>query len=183
MVLNPKLSQSVVSWCLESALGLIFKAAESIGDKLDQKKARGYFEDYTLNSDVTGIQISQMLYDLKKRKYIEIGEGDSVKLTDKAKIKIIDRIGKTLEIDGKYRLISFDIPESKRANRDAFRRAIKKLGFKQVQKSLWVTNRNVGEYVDIAAKEYKVSDYIAYFVVDKSNIDKYLQKVAERSID
>ena len=179
MVHNPKLSQSVVSWCLESALGLIFSAVESVGDKLDQKKARKYIRDNNKDSSVSNQQVSQMFYSLKKRKYLEILENNTLKLTNKAKIKIIDQISIKCENDHKYRLISFDVPEIMRTNRDNFRRAIKRMGFKQVQKSLWVIDRNVGALVDIVAKEYGVSDYIAYFVADRSNIDKYMQKVLE----
>ena len=123
-----------------------------------------------------------MVYELKKSKYIEIDEGDSVKLTNKAKIKLIDRIADTNINDGKLRLVSFDIPEIKRTNRNNFRRAIKRMGFRQVQKSLWVNNRNVGELVEMAAVEYKVSDYVAYFVAERSNIDHHISDVFKKSV-
>jgi CRISPR-associated endonuclease Cas2 len=176
MVHNPKNSQMILVWCLESALGLIFKAAEVIGEKISRSELNEYFSQNT-SEEVSSRQISKMIYELKKRDYLDWSEGDSVRLTEKAKIKIIDQISETKERDGKYRLISFDIPEIKRQNRNNFRRAIKRIGFKQVQKSLWVSDRNVGELVEAAANEYKVNDYIAYFVADKSNIDKYLKKV------
>ncbi|MEM6997918.1 MAG: hypothetical protein AAF413_03335 [Patescibacteria group bacterium] len=40
--------------------------------------------------------------------------------------------------DGKWRIISYDIPESDRMLRNAVRRLIKDLGMKQLQRSIWV---------------------------------------------
>jgi len=138
-----------------------------------------YLHENVSSPDITNRKLNQTIYDLKRRNYIDFGPSDSVILTNKAKIKIIDKIIKTKKQDGHYRLISFDIPEDKRNNRNNFRRAIKRMGFKQVQKSLWVSKENVGELVEIAANEYKVSQYIAYFIVDKSNIDSHLNKLFE----
>lgn len=178
MVHISKDSNKAVIWCLEFALTLIFKAAEGIGAKLNRSELNQYFAQ-NCKTEISNRQISQMVYDLKRKKYIEFGKGDSVKLTEKAKIKIIDKISNTKVRDGKYRLISFDIPEIKKSNRNNFRRAIKRIGFKQVQKSLWVSDRNVGDLVDLAIKEYEVDDYVAYFLSGRSNIDKYLGKTLE----
>jgi len=40
--------------------------------------------------------------------------------------------------DGKWRLVMFDIPESKRTMREALRRKLKGLGFASFQKSAWI---------------------------------------------
>lgn len=44
--------------------------------------------------------------------------------------------------DGKWRLISFDIPESKRVVRDLLRYRLKQWGFEPKQKSLWITKKD-----------------------------------------
>lgn len=177
MVHNPKNSQKVMSWCLETAIVLIFNTVESIGSRIKHSELGRYLSQSTSDLNISGRQISSMVYDLKRRNYIEIEDGDSVKLTNKAKIKIIDQIASTNNVDGKCRLISFDIPETKRTNRNNFRRAIKRIGFRQVQKSLWVSNRNVSDLVELAIKEYKVSEYVAYFVADRSNIDSHIANI------
>jgi hypothetical protein len=124
--------------------------------------------------------ISRALRSLKKRGMIievtDSGGQKSVAFTNKAALKLLDRISEKLDWDGKYRLLSFDIPEAQKTKRNQFRRAIKRLGFKQIQKSLWACNKNIANYVDLAAKEYNVDPYIAYFVADKSNIDDHIKK-------
>lgn len=176
MVHNPKNSSKALLWCLESAIGLIHEAIiGKIG--ISSNGLRKYFRENTRSLDVSDRQISQMVYDLKRREYISFGEGDSVVLTNKAKIKIIDQVVRDERKDGKYRFISFDIPESKRLRRDNFRLAIKRMGFCQVQKSLWVCEYNLGDLVEAAIAEFEVDDYVAYFVADKTNIDDHIQKV------
>jgi DNA-binding transcriptional regulator PaaX len=179
MVHNPKNSQKILGWCLESAINLVFQAVEGVHKKLNHSELAEYFNQNTSGLNVSNRQISRMIYDLKRRNYIQVDAGDSVKLTGKAKIKIIDKISNARVRDNKYRIISFDIPETKRANRNNFRRAIKRIGFRQVQKSLWVCDRNVGDLVQIAEQEYGVGDYVAYFVAECSTIDRYIKKILD----
>lgn len=123
---------------------------------------------------------SQHIDSLHRRGYIKYSQREgqnSIVLTNKAKLKILDRIFEGLPHDSKYRFISFDIPEKMRKNRDQFRRSIKQLGFRQIQKSLWVTNRNVGEYVEIAAYELGVEQYVAYIIAEKTDIDGLIDKM------
>jgi len=139
------------------------------------KLAYGYVENEWTTERLFGF-----FNDLRRNGYIEIkakGSQESVVLTDKARIALIEQISSRLETDGKFRYVSFDIPEPERTKRDGFRRAIKKMGFKQVQKSLWVTNKNVGDLVSLAAKKFKVEEYVAYIVSERSDIDKYIAEL------
>lgn len=123
-------------------------------------------------------QFTKKLYDLERTGYVRHNKNsDSIEFTDKAKIRIIDTISLKHEVDKKYRFISFDIPEQKRFLRDGLRRSIKRLGFKQVQKSLWVCNKNVGDLVEIIIEEYKVNEYVTYIISEKSDIDKHIEKM------
>ena len=171
-----ELSQGLIKWCVESAIELIYNACEKAGERIKGDELNQYFRNQLDNSGIDNKAISKVAYELKRNNYLTT-EGDSVKLTNKAKIKIIDRFTQNKKPDGKRRLVSFDIPEVKRSQRNAFRRSIKKLGFHQIQKSLWVCNTNVGEMVEMAAKEYDVEEYVAYFVVESSNIDKHINKI------
>jgi len=115
------------------------------------------------------------LNNLKHSGYLKLGS-DSIVLTNKAKMKLVDSIALRYPKDNKYYLVSFDIPEQMRTKRNKFRRIIKKLGFVQIQKSLWALDKNVGELVEIASYEYEVEKYVAYFVSIKSNIDGLIQR-------
>jgi len=103
-------------------------------------------------------------------------EGISIELTNKGKIKCIENSTDD-EVDGKWRMLSFDIPEKFRSKRNQFRRSIKKIGYKQVQKSLWVCPYVRGEQVELIEKELGINQYVAYLLVEKTDIDEYLKKL------
>lgn len=126
-------------------------------------------------------KISDIFHQLKRGGYIEIVHNDngteSIRFTNKSRLAVIDQYSSRAEHDSINRFISFDIPERLRVNRNHFRRVIKRLGFKQIQKSLWVCNKQVGEMVELAAKEYKINDYVIYIAADKTNIDTAIHRL------
>jgi len=139
--------------------------------------------DFPYEQTLTCSKISRIFSNLKNRGYIEVkkhNNQESVIFTNKAKLAIVDKIAKRSDIDGKYYIVSFDIPEKKRIDRNKFRRTIKRLGFRQIQKSLWVANRDFGEYVELAAYEYKVEKYVVYFVTENTNISGIIDKMLEK---
>ncbi|MFA7253469.1 MAG: hypothetical protein WC107_02855 [Patescibacteria group bacterium] len=142
--------------------------------------AYGHFND---EQSLTCDNIAKIFYRLKKRGLVEIkktNSGESIRFTDKARLVVVDRITSRNGCDGTKRFVSFDIPEPKRLSRDQFRRTIKRMGFKQIQKSLWVTDRIVGDLVDIAAKEYGIQDYVVYIVSDNTNINKTIDQILKQ---
>lgn len=117
------------------------------------------------------------LRQLEKSGYVEVKKDEnknlSVRLTIKGKIKMLENIPDNTR-DGRWRLLSFDIPEKERQKRDLFRAAIKRTGFKQVQKSLWACPYVKADKVELAISYYKVKKYVAYLIVEKSNIQTHL---------
>ncbi len=178
MVRNPRDSQRVMAWCVDSILTLIYRGYQSA---IGREDLENRIYEHAKKLGVSKKKAYRMIYDLKRREYIAISTNDSVVLTNKAKIKVIDAIVNNNRKDGKYRLISFDIPEIMRVERNHFRRTIKRMGFRQVQQSLWVSDKNIGDLVDAAAKEYKVSSYVSYFIADASNIDRHIARVLKAS--
>jgi uncharacterized protein YuzE len=69
-----------------------------------------------------------------------------IKITKKGKIAalqiLISKIHKNLPI-GEQLVVAFDIPEVARNARYMFRYSLRKMGFKQLQKSIWVTQHDV----------------------------------------
>lgn len=102
----------------------------------------------------------------------------SIKLTKKGEIKLIEN-SKENKIDGRWRMLSFDIPEKLKNKRNALRSAIKRTGFKQVQKSLWACPYSRADEVKKIVDYYELNDYVAYFLVSKSDIDDYLEELFE----
>lgn len=119
---------------------------------------------------------SKQLYELKRSGYITVADG-SIQFTNKGKMRAIETKVKNSPSVGKYRFISFDIPEQQRKERDAFRRTIKRVGFRQLQRSLWVCNKDISDYVELAAYDNGVEDFVVYIVSEKSDIDGVLDKM------
>jgi DNA-binding transcriptional regulator PaaX len=135
------------------------------------------------NKRWTKHKFTETLHNLNKSGYLKFYRGsDSIEFTAKARLKLIDHAASKIKKDSGFRFVSFDIPEDMRRQRDLFRRTIKRLGFVQIQKSLWAVNKNVGELVDIASHEYGVENYIVYIASNKSDIDTALnQKLVNKS--
>lgn len=177
-MVNPRKNQEFAVSAAVKMLELLFDVASKLKDDIIAQNATDYIDH--LDNSIGRVDISKTIYDLKRREYIRC-EGDSIILTDKAKMKIVDKITRKIPICKKFHFVSFDIPEGMRRNRNQFRRALKRIGFVQIQKSLWTIKKDVGEIVEAAAREYKVENYVAYFISEKSNIDKFLIKKSDKT--
>ncbi|MDO8444133.1 MAG: hypothetical protein Q7S80_01345 [bacterium] len=163
-------------------LDFFLNIPEAIIYGFDRKEFYRNLHGYYREQELTVKNISQFLYSFKKSGYVEISEingRESIRFTNKARLAIVDRLSERVVIDGKYYLVSFDIPERLRTKRDNFRRVIKRLGFRQIQKSLWVSNKNLGEMVGLAAEEYGVEDYIVHAIVESIDIKTTLENMFE----
>lgn len=79
---------------------------------------------------------------LNKKGYIEFTDENrlSLKLTELGNSKALIAKIKTFkeeDWDGKWRLVSYDIPEKNRAVRDLLRYKLKEFGFTKLQNSVW----------------------------------------------
>lgn len=180
MVVNPKKSQEFILYGIESLLNILLDLTANAANKITQSNLTDFVSDEIRISEVDVKRLSKSLYQLKRRGYLEVIE-DSVALTNKAKMKMVDRISSNMQDDNKYHLVSFDIPEVMKRNRNRFRSTLKRIGFVQIQKSLWVSKKEVGELVEIAAEENGVGKFIAYFVAEYSNIDRHISKITKRN--
>lgn len=94
-------------------------------------------------------QVRESIYNLKRRKYVrwkydKKKEGAVLELTAKGR-KIFGKrsfddvlIPNPRNWDGRWRFFLFDIPEKRRSFRNALRDKLKKIGFFQFQKSVWI---------------------------------------------
>lgn len=110
--------------------------------------------------------------DLKNKGFLYLG-GDQVRLTNKG--LQLQKLIKTEEVtlkkprqwDGYWRLISYDVPEIGKRDRDYFRETIKKWGFKNIQESLWVYPYNCKEEIAVLADGLNISPHIIYMMTDE----------------
>ncbi|HBR79431.1 MAG TPA: hypothetical protein DEA46_03325 [Candidatus Moranbacteria bacterium] len=127
-------------------------------------------------------RIRRVARELKRDKFVHYN-GDkwwSARLTLKGnrlarKIDITNIKLKVLKKwDRKWRMILFDIPENNRVGRDALRRTIKKLGFVELQKSVFVypypCRKEIGEVIEF----FSLEKFVQQCVVDE--LDKSIEQ-------
>ncbi len=179
MVMKKETKKRLKNFTLD-VIDLFLGVPESIVYAFDRKEFYRLLQGMQTDKVLTCSNISRIINNFKKRGYIEIKKsngGESIQFTRKAKMAIIDRLAERSESSAKNRFISFDVPELLKSNRDGFRRTIKKMSFRQVQKSLWVCNKNLGNLVELAAAEYKVEKYVVYIASSYSNIDDQIKDI------
>ena len=98
--------------------------------------------------------------------------GEKIILTKRGKqilkeIEIQDlSIQKQAKWDKIWHLVSYDIPEHLKKERDWFRWNLEKLGFLQIHKSLWVLPYNCKEEIAVISQHLKISPYVVYMNTD-----------------
>ncbi|MBI2439270.1 MAG: hypothetical protein HYV45_01560 [Candidatus Moranbacteria bacterium] len=125
-------------------------------------------------------KISASFEYLKKKQFIKIIKEKNgkvqVKLTNKGKSRLTEYSLDMLEIrkpkqwDGKWRIFMFDIPAHPKiyhSAREALRSKIKKLGFYQIQKSVWIYPYECEDEILFIAEMFKVQKYIEILTVEK----------------
>jgi len=109
--------------------------------------------------------------------------GKCVKLTAKGKkllklnsIHDIQLADSKKDWDGIWHVISYDIPDNKKSQRDYFRRKLEELGFTMVQKSMFIFPYNCEEEVALLALELGISPFVMHLTTNQlPKEDKYLK--------
>ncbi len=127
---------------------------------------------YTMKPEVTDWawdHFKRELYYLKRRGYLKIGQGKSLTLTADGleRIKEIIPAKKTKLADGRYLMVIFDVPEKYKRGRDNLRYFLKDNNFIQLQKSVWISNYDIGEEIIEYVKTCDISEWINVIRVEK----------------
>jgi DNA-binding transcriptional regulator PaaX len=78
--------------------------------------------------------------------------------------------------DGKWRLVMFDIPEKRKRTRDLIRFQLKKIGFVQVQGSVWIYPYSCEEIVTMVKTYFNLNDEIIYLITESFEKDHRFRK-------
>lgn len=73
-------------------------------------------------------------------------------------------------------MIVFDIPEKKRKYRDYLRKMLKALGFKELQKSTWVTPYPIPDFLKELLWEERMKHFTRFITIKEIDYDKDLRK-------
>lgn len=148
-----------------------------------EKTIDGYvkFDDFVNNPyryafgserEVKKSELAQALKRLKENDFIKqdmVEDEVILKLTETGR-DLIGADGEK-EWDGKWRIVIFDVPEQKRLIRNMFRRNLKKWGFKSLQKSVWISKRNIYDRLVNCINDLGMSEWVVVIESDKATIN------------
>jgi len=134
----------------------------------------------------TNKQYKDSLRNLSKRGYVQvIGEKNNVtkvKLTNKGQNRVkkfnLDELSLRTpkHWDRRWRVLIFDIPNTKTRARGAFQKKVKELGLHQLQKSVWIHPYDFEDEVLFTANVFGVESFIEILTVEKFLHEKIIMK-------
>ena len=170
----------ILDYLKETSKNLILGGIDLIIDPDKMIKNAGFYVRYPF---ITSL-ITRWSDNLDKVSSFERKNG-KIYLTEKGRIKIIKNIIKEKfadeKWDKKWRAIIFDIPEINRRSRDFLRKELKWMGFKELQKSIWITPLNINKELFILLKLWKM-DFggdIKFLEINRIEDDKNIKKLFE----
>ncbi len=135
--------------------------------------------------DIENQKIKKDIRDLYRSKLVNVKNNNdgtfSLILTEKGKQKILRydlekmRI-KSMRWDGKWRMVLFDIPERQKSARDALRNKLKKLGFFEFQKSIFVHPFDCEDEVSFLTEFFQIRPYVRYGIIEKIDNELHLKR-------
>lgn len=119
--------------------------------------------------------LGKIIKRLEKQEMISYKEknGKTVfEITEKGKKRLLEYDFESLDIkkkkiDGKWRLVIFDIPEDKKVSRDAFRKKLLQMEFIRLQDSVFATCYPCKKEIDFLVHYLGISDFITLIRVDE----------------
>ena len=119
---------------------------------------------------------------LERQRMVDFREENGqikITITDKGKIRLLEYNYASMvinkpKIDGKWRLVIFDVPEKRKRGRDAFRRKLLELGFTRLQDSVFTSPFPCKDEIDFLANYLNISDYVTLAVVEKIERGEFL---------
>jgi virulence-associated protein VapD len=87
------------------------------------------------------------------------------------------QIKKPTKWDGKWRIVMFDIPETKAKLRNMIRFHLKKVGFLQIQGSVWIYPYSCEEIVTIIKTNFNFDNEIIYITSESFDKDLKFKKL------
>lgn len=76
------------------------------------------------------------------------------------------KIKKPIKWDKKWRMVTFDIPENKKRAREALRKKLKDLDFKELQKSVFVNPFECEDEINFVTEVFELRPFVRFVLVD-----------------
>jgi len=103
-------------------------------------------------------------------------------LSEKGKVKALRYSLDEMKIkkqqwDGKWRIVIFDVPEGQKSSRDALRFRLKKLGFHELQKSVFVHPSDCQDEINFITEFYQIKPYVRYGLLQSIDNGFHLRQI------
>jgi len=132
-------------------------------------------------------QIYSAVQNLKRQKLIKSYEQDGrtlYKLNEEGELEARKQLIKqgleTKKMDGKWRVVIFDIPEKKHKLRDNFRNLLKELDFRMLQASVWASPFDIFDELEMLIPNIKRHSWIKLLLVEVIVGERNFKKLFKR---
>ncbi len=130
------------------------------------------FEKY--RKDLGEKRFAKLIYYLKIRGYIKVKslEGNHALVLSKEGISKAMHVGFVVEDrkkrkDGKWVMLTFDIPQKYVKARTLLRSILKNMGYKMFQQSIWVTPYDIAERTEELLAMHDLEQYVKIFLIQE----------------
>ncbi|KKT82545.1 MAG: hypothetical protein A3B99_00690 [Candidatus Yanofskybacteria bacterium RIFCSPHIGHO2_02_FULL_44_12b] len=103
------------------------------------------------------------------------GKGDALAAFISAETELYRE--KIKKWDGKWRMVFFDIPEHKRRHRDYLRKALKLIGFKEFQRSIWIYPYHAPVFLKDLLFGEDISGHVRFVTTEHIDNDQDLKNI------
>lgn len=128
----------------------------------------------------------QLMYYLRKNEYVEtkeVNDTSTIFILKKGEQKVLKyeldnlKLKKPKTWDKKWRLVFFDIPEKQKQARNVLSAKLKELGFKTIQKSVYIHPYPCMEEIEFVRTIYGVRNYVFLATVEEIESGNRLRKL------
>lgn len=129
--------------------------------------------------------LKRTIHRFEKQKVVEITDKNGkqiIKITDKGKTKILKNAINNLKIErpafwnGKWWLVSYDLPIYMHNLRDGIRKYLLNLGFFPIQKSVYIHAYPCKEQIEFLREYFGIREHMTIFKIDWIENDKPLKE-------
>ena len=131
---------------------------------------------YSINASFTRLREKGLI------EIVEINGKKVARITKKGedKLDFLDKCNFKLKIpkkwDGRWRVVSFDIKESKKKIREQLRITLIQIGFLKLQNSTWIYPYDCEDLISLMKADFKLGQDVLYLIVEKlENDQKFLK--------
>jgi len=158
------------------SIALVAPNVLSAISKLEKSFKRKKNLKYSINDSFTRLKEKGLI------EIIEINGKKVARITKKGedKLDFLDKHDFKLTIpkkwDGRWRVVIFDIKESRSRTRFLLRKTLSQIGFIRLQNSVWLYPHDCEDLISLLKVDFKIGKDVLYMIVEKLENDWHLRK-------